>query len=366
LHILMIAPEQFPLPGSGSVEICILSIAKEIAAHHQVTILCRRHPNQSNTSQIGNIKIVRLPAKGPKRYISAVLRYIKGKTFDIIQVDNRPGYAAKVKKAKPHTPVALFLHSLTFVPHTSTVASQLPKADLIIANSASVKNHLLRRFPRIKGKVRRVYLGVDTDRFKPPHAEARAAMRRKYSVTKKFLVLFTGRLVPRKGVPVLIEAAKKASKTIPNLRLLIVGGGKNAYVRSLKRKAKGKGRIATFVGKIPHQRIHQIYHAADCFVCPSQKHEGFGLVNIEAMSSGLPVIASNIGGIKEIIHHGKNGYLVRNYRSPSGFAKYITKIYTNKAKAKRIAMEGRRTVLQRFRWNNTAQHLLAIYSGQGQ
>ncbi|TCZ80961.1 glycosyltransferase family 1 protein [Paenibacillus albiflavus] len=361
MHILMIAPEQFPLPGIGSVEICILSIAKQLIKNHQVTILCRRHPKHGVITQQGNLKIVRLPSGGPNRYISSVLRYIKGKKFDFIQIDNRPRYMARVKEAKPNTPVSLFLHSLTFVRKSPKVAAQLKKADVIIANSTSVRNHLNQRFPGNKDKIKMVYLGVDTERFKPPIPKERNRSRKKFNVGNSFVTLFAGRIIPRKGIPVLLKASSIARQKIINIKLIIAGGGKPAYVRKLKSLAKQLGVPTKFVGNVPHHRIHHLYRVGDCFVCPSQQHEAFGLVNIEAMSTGLPVIASRVGGIKEIIKHGKDGYLVNSYRNPASFASYIITISTNREKAREISWEGSRTVLQRFNWNQTAKKLVKLY-----
>lgn len=358
LHIVMIAPEQFPVPGSGSVEICILSIAKKLANHHKVTILSRMSPHHVRRSQMGNVTVVRVPAKRKRTYLSSVLRYLKkNRRFDFIQVDNRPHYMAKVKKAFPNTPVSLFLHSLTFVPKTSRISASLKKADLIIANSTSLKSKVSLRFSSQKQKIRTVYLCADTSRFKPPSQAERMRNRKRYRIGRSFAILFVGRVIPRKGIPVLIKATNIVRRKVRKARVIIVGGGSRSYIRKLKSQARRLKVPATFLGKIPHKSIHRLYQAADCFVCPSQRHEAFGLVNVEAMSTGVPVVASNIGGIKEIINHGSNGYLVRNYRSPASFSRYILKIANKKGKAGEMSRRGRQSVKRRFSWGRTASHL---------
>jgi spore coat protein SA len=358
LHIVMIAPEQFPVPGSGSVEICILSIAKKLANHHKVTILSRRSPHHGRRSHMGNVTIVRVPARRKRTYVSSVLRYLKkNRRFDFIQVDNRPHYMAKVKKAFPNTPVSLFLHSLTFVPKTSRVAASLKLADLIIANSTSLKSKVSRRFSSQKQKIRTVYLCADTSRFKPPSQAERMRNRKRYRIGRSFAILFVGRVIPRKGLPVLIKATNIVRRKVRKARLIIVGGGRRSYIRKLKSQARRLKVPAIFLGKIPHKSIHHLYQAADCFVCPSQRHEAFGLVNVEAMSTGVPVVASNIGGIKEIIVHGRNGYLVKNYRRPASFSRYILKIANKKGKAGEMSRRGRQSVKRRFSWGRTASHL---------
>lgn len=361
MRILMIAPEQFPLPGNSSVEICMLAIAKRLAKRHHVTILCRKFPQQSHNTQIGGVHIVRVSSKKGS-YLSAILRFVKEKRFDLIQVDNRPHTMARVKQLASHTPVALFLHSLTFVPHNAKVSASLRKADLILSNSSSLTQRLSQRFPQQKAKIRTVYLGVDTARFTRPHPGKRQASRKKYNLEHSYAVLFAGRVIPRKGLSVLIKATRHVQQQIPRTRLLIAGGGKSAYVRQLKAQARKAGVAARFLGKVPHHKIHRLYQAADCFVCPSQRHEAFGLVNVEAMSTGLPVIASRIGGMKEIIQHGKNGYLVSDYRNPKSFAAYIAKIAKNKQLAAQFSKMGRQTTVRLFTWERTAARLSNIYT----
>jgi spore coat protein SA len=361
LHILIVAPEQIPVPGSGSVEICILSIARQLARKHQVTIVSRCSPSLPKQSQLGNISIVRVPSGSSKTYISSVLRYTKGRKYDFIQVDNRPGYMARMKQAFPHTPVSLFLHSLTFVPSNREIANCLNRADLIIANSHSLQHKLTSRFSGSAKKIRTVELGVDVSRFRSTSLSEREVSKRKYSIGNAFTILFVGRVIPRKGVPILIQAAHLVQKQTP-VKLVIVGRGNPAYIKRLTLQAKSLGVSIIFVGKKSHDQIHKIYRLADCFVCPSQKHEAFGLVNVEAMASGIPVVASRNGGIQEVVRHGHNGYLVDHYHQPQPFANYLLKLAKDKLLRERLGANGRRDVLQHFTWSQTAAKLVSLYS----
>ncbi|CAG7624576.1 glycosyltransferase family 4 protein [Paenibacillus allorhizosphaerae] len=353
MRLLMVAPEQFPVPGGGSVEICMLAIAKKLAKQHHVTIVSRQKGGSQTISRIGhNLTIVRVPSGSSNRYISSVLRFMKGRKYDLIQVDNRPYFMAQIKRAFPRTPVSLFLHSLTFVPRTKSINACLHKADLIIANSNSLQHNLNKLFPAQRHKIRTVHLGVDTERFKP---SGRRPSKR------SCVILFVGRVIPRKGVPVLIKAVRKVRKQWGSATLLVAGKGKRAYLGELKRQARKQNVPVKFLGNIPHNKIHRVYRLADCFVCPSQEHEAFGLVNVEAMASGIPVIASNIGGIKEIVKHGHNGYLVAKYKKAKAFAQYIVKIAKNRSLQARLGRNGRMTVKRNFSWGNTASKLSVIY-----
>lgn len=361
MHILIVAPEQIPVPGSGSVEICILSIAKQLAKHHKVTIISRRSPLLPTQSHIGNVTVVRVTSGSAKTYIASVLHYMRGRSFDFIQVDNRPRYMAQIKKAFPRTPVSIFLHSLTFVPHTSEIANCLRKADFIIANSSSLRQKLTFRFPDTAKKIHTVELGVDTSRFRPAKKSEQKASKVKYRIRGAFTILFVGRIIPRKGVPVLIKAAHLVRKHTP-VHLIIVGKGSSFYIQRLKLQAYKLGVPITFTGKKSHEQVHKIYRAADCFVCPSQKHEAFGLVNVEAMASGVPVIASRNGGIQEVVKHEHNGYLVDHYQKPSEFANYLIRLAKSPALRNKLSANGRSDVLQHFTWSQTSTKLAAIYS----
>jgi spore coat protein SA len=368
VHIAMIAPEQIPIPTrrGGSVEICMYAIASKLADEHRVTIISKQHPGYESVTRSGNLTIIRVPSGSRRRYLASVLKAVKKRRFDWIQVDNRPGYAAAIKKLCPKTPISLFLHSLTFVspPMTSTDV-YLSKVDVIIVNSQSLKKELSRLYPKHRHKIKKVMLGVDLSRFRSPNAEEAASIKNEYQLSDSFNVLFVGRLIPRKGIPVLIKAMSKVRRTLPNSRLLIIGGAQRKdYTALLKQKAKRAGVPTTFLGPIPHHRLHRFYWLGDCFVCPSQEHEAFGLVNVEAMASGVPVIASSIGGIKEVITNGYNGLLVQQIDRPEQFAEVIIKLAQDSVMAESLIQQAKTDVLKKYNWGEAAHGLLKIYSSK--
>lgn len=360
MHICIIAPEQFPVPGNGSVEICIWAIARRLARKHEVTILSRKTPGLPLSTELEQVRIIRLSSGSPSRYLASVLKVLKDESFDIIQIDNRPLLMAAVKRQHPRTPVLLFLHSLTFIPAESRIARSLVKADGIAANSRSLQYRINRRFRGLEQKLSVIPLGADLSRFFPVDEQERQRLRRLYRLPPVFTVLFVGRVIPRKGVPVLLQAMSIVNKRLPS-HLIIAGHGKPPYVRRLRTLARRLRVSVSFVGNIPHEDIHALYQSADCFVCPSQKHESFGLVNVEAMASGLPVIASNNGGIREIINSGQNGFLVDRYREPAPFAKHLLMIGRNPGLAAKIGLQGRSDALRTFEWRHTTMQLEELY-----
>ncbi|TCZ75893.1 glycosyltransferase family 1 protein [Paenibacillus albiflavus] len=367
LHICMVAPEQIPVPPivAGSVEICMYAIAKELAEQHEVTIISRSHPKQDPVTIRGKLTIIRV-SNHKRGYIDSVLKVMQGKTFDLIQVDNRPQYAARIKAMFPWTPVSLFMHSLTFVtpPHSTLEQARacLDQVDLIIANSSSLQDELQRHFPECRVPIYKTFLGVNPQVFRMPLRDEKLLIRKKYKVSHTFNILFVGRIIPRKGIQVLIQAVRMLKSKIPHVRLIIAGGTTSkSYFNKMKKYAAAMHVPTVFTGYIPHRHLPQVYWLGDCFVCPSQRHEAFGLVNVEAMASGVPVVASANGGIKEIIHDGVNGLLVHHYHHPREFAQTIHKLITRPDYAESLSMYAHQDVMNRFTWTHTASQLEKIY-----
>ncbi|UJF35640.1 glycosyltransferase family 4 protein [Paenibacillus hexagrammi] len=364
MRILIIAPEQIPVPPpvGGSVEHNIYQIAKKISSKHQVTIISRLRPNYPRKTILGHITIIRVAGSNKQAYLSNVVHTIKRQRYDLIQIDNRPKFVQTIRKTFPLTPISIFLHSTTFISSPITTKKQatsdLRQANLVIGNSLSLQKHLKRNFPIISRKVRFVHLGVDVNQYRP-------RKKKSAGLHRPFVILFAGRLIPLKGIPVLMKATQIVRKSIPTAKLQIAGGtGKPSYKKYLKQLASTLRIPVTFKGYVPRSQMPSFYRSGDCFVCPSQRHEAFGLVNVEAMASGIPVVASRIGGIPEIIKHQHNGILVSNYKRPEAFAKEIVHLAKNPSKAYRIAKHARLDATKKFSWRATARKLENIYSSK--
>lgn len=358
MRLLVIAPEQIPVPPQigGSVENCIYHITNEITSQHQVTVVSLFRKHLPRKSKVNNITILRVTGGSKMTYLKNAIKKVQGEKFDIIQIDNRPSFVNAVKKAFPTTPISLFMHSMTFVSSPMTnrfkANADLKQANLIIGNSLSLQKSLIRRFPAHSEKIRFVHLGVDTEKFFP----------RERNASESLHLLFAGRLIPRKGVITLLKAFKIARESFPSLQLSIAGGTRNAAYKAFLKKTALTLRIPViFKGNLTRAQMPEFYRSGNCFVCPSQKHEAFGLVNVEAIASGLPVIASRIGGIPEIIAHGRNGLLVDEYRKPAAFASQIIKLASEPELYKRLSIQAREDAKNYFSWNRTAIQLIEIY-----
>lgn len=364
MRVAIIAPEQIPVPPilGGSVEISIYAIAQNLADRHAVTVISRKHPQYPAVSQEGNLTIRRVSGNA---YLEAVMRELRTRPFDLVQVDNRPKFAAVIKDQFPHIPVILYLHSLTYVPSSARTGEGnriLSKPDLLIVNSTSLKQELGQLYPLLYPKIQKIALGTDLTRFRKPSMYEQQEIRQVYGLESTYNVLFVGRLIPRKGIPVFLQAIRLARQVIPDLHAVIIGGAlKSGYQNFLKKLAARLNVPATFLGVKPHRELHRLYWLGDCLICPSQEHEAFGLVNVEAMASGLPVIASANGGIQEIVRHQRTGLLVQDYHKPVLFANYIRLLYQHPAAALRIRNEAKRFVNRKFSWENVSFKLSRLY-----
>ena len=146
-------------------------------------------------------------------------------------------------------------------------------------------------------------MGCNTRAFSPDNR-----VENYFDQGEEKVILFVGRLAEIKGVTYLIEAMKDV-----NAKLFIVGKG--SLEGELKKQAEELGDKVVFLGAKTHEELPTIYASADVFVAPSVTasdggKEGFGLVILEAMASGLPIVASNSGGIVDLVHDGENGFLV--------------------------------------------------------
>lgn len=362
--IIIIAPPALPVSAKtgGSVEICIYQIGKRLAKYHDITIISRKSKGLPSISKSNRLRIVRI-APG-KKYLQRVIKYAKSRRFHCLQVDNRPRFVPILRRYFPSTPIVLVLHSLTFMNYLTRKERQhvIRSASAVIANSHFVKRYYQRQFPRQSGKFHAIHLGVDLSRFRKPKEHERARELARYSLGKSYNILYAGRIIPRKGIDVLVKAAGLVRRKYPYVKLVLVGPCMTRkYKAHLLREAKKANVPIRFIGKVNPSHVHRAYWLGNCFVCPTQFAEGFGLVNIEAMASELPVIASRRGGIVEVLNK-RNGILIADYKNPAAFAKAISKLISSPRLSRSLAKSGRKTALLRFGWNRVAREYGRFYA----
>ncbi|MDH3972697.1 MAG: glycosyltransferase family 4 protein [Deltaproteobacteria bacterium] len=171
------------------------------------------------------------------------------------------------------------------------------------------------------------------------------------------LILFVGRDYFRKGIYPLLKAIPFVMKKIPDVRLIVVGK-EYRHSRWLA-KFLGRGLPVEFINGMERNELLKLFRKAKTFVLPSHI-EAFGIVNLEAMASGTPVVASRVGGIPEVIKDGENGLLV-NRGDHIGISDAIIKCFTEKSLIRKISEEGRKVVSSRFLAGDMAVSMEKIY-----
>lgn len=201
-----------------------------------------------------------------------------------------------------------------------------------------------------------LYNGVDVDQFYPQSGNP--AVRQRFGIPESaVLVVSVGRLVGWKGVQVVVEALAQT----PALHFLIIGQG--AMQESLARQAAQLG-IADrihFAGAVAHAELPQWLSAADIFVQPSIGEEAFGISVAEAMSCQLPVLASDQGGLREVMVHQETGYLLPAGQS-TVWAEHLSQLANNKSERQRLGQQGRQRVINCFTWKSSASKLYQLVS----
>lgn len=172
-------------------------------------------------------------------------------------------------------------------------------------------------------------------------------------------IFFIGRLVPEKGVQVLIEAFSRLLPRFPDLRLLI--GGKGPYESFLRSKTRKMGLTESviFLGYLDEKERNLYLKQADVAVFPSL-YEPFGIVALEAMAAQVPVVVSDTGGLSEVVAHGIDGYRVPPGR-PDLLAYYIKEVLANPGLARELTMQAWKKVLTLYDWQHIALETIDVY-----
>lgn len=360
-RIIILAPEDLPIPPvrGGSVQIYLHTLLPYFA--HNSWLSCTLiSPTQSSTplvtSDSNSYKQILLQ-KGEK-YHSQALTLLKNESPDIIQIDNRPKLIPLLRKTIPQAKLILNLHSTTFL--GSRYLSQneareaLITADHVICNSQYLKRELASRFHLCAKdwKPSVIYPGVDLQKFRPVQKRQHPHM--------PLRLLFVGRVIAQKGVHVLVDSIRHLERKHIPVTLTLIGRTPPWEANYEKRIRQSLRNLPIFwKGFMTPEDLPQIYQEADVFLCPSQKNEAFGLVNLEALSSGLPVVASYVGGIPEIVN-SQCGQLLKNHQNPISYAEAIAKyvLFPELWHTQSIAAIQR---AEKFNWQQTAQNFLTLY-----
>ncbi len=374
---------------TGGMNVYLLHLARELGRlGFDVDVFTRKHdPKDPQVIELGEgARVVHLQA-GPHHkaketlyeyipeFVSSLLAFQEsaGLSYDVVHshywLSGRAGMALSDAWDVPH--VTTF-HTLAKIKLRARAGEKEPDiristeklvvdgADGVVVSTEQEKEDLVRLYAADPSKIHMVPAGVDLELFRPiDQAEA----RHRVGMDAGNVILYVGRIEPLKGLEVLLRAFHLLEDRA-GTKLVIVGGrlGEDTELDRLTSLSHRLGitDMVTFTGSVPHTELPNYYCAADVLVLPSY-YESFGLVALEAMACGTPVVVSRVGGLKSFVRHGETGYLVP-WRCPEAFAQRLEILLANPGLRDTMAKAARAKAMS-MSWSEVATSLSTLYSG---
>jgi len=317
-------------------------------------------------------------------YAFQIARDLRKEKCDIVHIVNFSQFVPIIRAFNPKIKIALRMSCewLTQLDH-NMIKNRLKEVDLIIGCSEYITNKIRYNFPEFSTRAHTVYSGVDINNI---YMKKYNGETNKNKVKK---ILFVGRVSPEKGLHVLLEAFNIIVKRYPLTHLEIIGTIKQLsfefiiplsnndkvsklslfyeensktgyfnYLQKILHKLNISNKVK-FTGFIPHQKVFNHYLNADILVNPSFS-ESFGMTLIEAMSCQIPVVATRVGGMTEIIKEDETGILVE-LGDAIGLANAIILLLSNENLRKLMGKAAYKRVIEFFSWDESAKDLLRLY-----
>ena len=254
--------------------------------------------------------------------------------------------------------VHLSPRSIVFRPFLAMRNWLLRKADAFVAISSELDREL-QDHGVDPDKISVIPNSVDTDRFRPVSPEEKIRLRQQLNLPKEAtIIIYTGRLVSYKGLPLLLRVWREIRKDHSDVYLLLVGTG-GLDIHNCENELReyvsthGLDTSVHFAGAV--HNVNEYLQAADIFVFPTER-EAFGISVIEAMACGLPVIATRVGGVRDIIHHNQDGVLIDTGNSKQ-LEQALELLFENATYAAKIGVAARKTTVSRY----ANSHILDAY-----
>jgi glycosyltransferase involved in cell wall biosynthesis len=368
----------FPPDGTvGGIEVFVLTLAQRLKSlgHHPVVVSGERAgSNCPDKDSIGGIPVYRfaLPKRKPRvltdrlRYQRVVEQVVREEELDLVEYFDQDGMLLSKRFG---CPLVVRLHQNDFVrrevmglPRSSLRDGNffferrlLKMADALVAVSDWVGKMTLKTAGLEHLGYRVIHNGVDTTMFAPTRD----------SEVDPDLILFAGQLNDRKGLPTLLEAIQTVMLRYPKARLRCVGAGQKVagypspaekYLSSLPSPLRSR---VDFVGSITHDRMPDEFRRAGLCVFPSRA-EGLGIVVVEAMACGAPVVYMKDGVGPEVITHGVDGLLCDTL-DPTSLASTILQALSSPDLRRSLGERARQTVLARFSLDKTVPENVSLY-----
>ena len=233
------------------------------------------------------------------------------------------------------------------------------EARRVITCSGYMRDQAERIFELPPGKVDTIPNGVATEDFALLDSEELAALRDSLTPDGEHLLIYAGRLEYEKGIQTLLHTVRDLRRSGQAVRLVVCGEGTyDEELRALVRKLR-IARAVTFTGFLSREDMSRHYRAADVAVVPSI-YEPFGIVALEAMASGTPLIVSDTGGLGELVEHGVTGLKVTP-KDPAALGAAITRVLADRDWARGMAQSAHDQLEHRFSWDSIAERTVETY-----
>lgn len=390
--IAMLSVHTSPLanPGrtkdAGGMNVYMRELANALARYHTRVDIFTRWTNE-NTPQIvqlsRNVRVIHIKA-GPVspvhkddlyQYLAPFRRNTEefvsndGASYDLVHSHYwLSGVAGMQLAASWDVPHVVMFHTLAHLKQLANPQAPEPpfrlemeqrlirQADRIIASTAEERAQMIRHCGATAEQVEIIPCGVDLKLF-VPHDRQQAREQLGLDLHRPVL-LFAGRLDPFKGPDLLLRAAAMMKE---DAQVIIVGGKLTGdkdlqQLRALAGKLDIQQRVR-FLGARPQQELPLLYSAADVTVVPSY-HESFGMVAVESLACGTPVVATRAGGLTTVVRHGETGFLVP--RCPGFFAERLDTLLRSPDRLAKMRAAARRSVMQ-FSWESVASRVRDLY-----
>ena len=366
MKIALVSPYDYPYPGGVTEHVSNLA-AQFRARGHEVHVIA---PSSADAASLGAMpyvhrvgRVVPIWANGsvarlnlPYQGYLQVKRLLSYQAFDVVHLH---------EPMMPALPLTVLRHSQavnvgTFHAYGRTDIGYFYARPMLqpffrklhgrIAVSGPARDFVSRRFP---GDYRIIPNGIDYARFAAPAAPLAEL------ADDRPTVLFVGRLEQRKGLKHLLHAWPLVRREFPDARLLVVGGS-GRRLESYRRYAVSRGwPDVVFAGYVSTEDLVRYYQRADVFCAPSTGQESFGIVLLEAMAAGRPIVASRIAGYAEVVTHGEEGLLVPP-KDAESLAAGLAQLLADPGLRRELGERGRRKAAG-YDWPKIADRVLAYY-----
>ena len=377
MKILMLTWEYPPRIVGGIARVVHDLSHRLIKDGHEVTVVTYKEGNVPDFEDDKGVKVYRIGNYmiNPNNFIDWIMQMnfnlvakaneiiAKEGNFDVIHAhDWLVAYAAKTLKNSYGTPIVATIHA-TEAGRNSGIHDETQRyindtewmltyeASEVIVNSNYMKSELQRLFGLPFEKINVVPNGVNLNLYSG--VERDYEFRRQYAADNEKIILFVGRLVYEKGIQHLIAAMPKILEKYHDSKLVIAGKGGMIDELKAQVNAMGISNKVYFTGYLNSKQVVKMYKCADVAVFPST-YEPFGIVALEGMLSGTPVVVSDVGGLNEIVQHGENG--MKSYAgNPNSLADSIVSLLYDPALCMKVAKNAKAKVRAEYNWQKIAQ-----------